>query len=199
MQISIKLSHKAKRWRLSVNRSNEVVLTIPKGFSQKDADNILQTHSNWIEKITNRQKSQLERTQNIYKERFPLLPLLGDWVKIDGEKEQFYRKKAKEFFINASDLIASDLGVKYSKITIRDQKTRFGSYSSSGTLSYNWRVIKAPIEVAHYLAAHECAHILHPNHGAKFWQTVEAISPNFRSHEAWLRANVQFLRFDPWR
>lgn len=176
-----------------------MALTLPKMLSQSAIDQILSTHSDWIAKATSHQQSQINRAKDLYRSNAPMLPLLGEWVAIDANIEQFYRKKAREFFEAASKRIALDLNATYKKITIKDQKTRYGSYSSSGTLSYNWRVIKAPKNVAFYLAAHECAHIIHHNHSARFWQTVASLAPDFEASKAWLKQNQQFLWFDPWR
>lgn len=197
MNVIIKKSARAKRWRLSIDRASQVVLTTPKRFDTKEAELIIQTHKEWIETITNRQKLASNQIKYIYDSHSPLLPLLGEWIEIDNP-EGFYKKYAREYFHKTSQELAEILGVSYKKITIRDQKTRLGSYSSSGTLSFNWRVIKAPEFVAHYLVAHEVAHIRHPNHGAKFWQTVATLAPRYKEANLWLKSNIYFLRFDPW-
>jgi predicted metal-dependent hydrolase len=75
------------------------------------------------------------------------------------------------------------------RIVIRDQKRRWGSCSSNGTLSFNWRLMLAPAEVARYLVAHELAHRVHPDHSRRFWDKVAELCPGFRDQERWLKKN----------
>jgi len=73
------------------------------------------------------------------------------------------------------------------RIFVRDQTTRWGSCSTSGALSFSWRLVLAPPFVLDYLAAHEVAHLAHMNHGPRFWALVERITPRHREVQAWLR------------
>jgi len=73
-------------------------------------------------------------------------------------------------------------------IALRDTRSRWGSCSSTGRLSFSWRLIMAPPEVLDYVALHEAAHLVHMNHGAGFWALVERHCPDWRRHRAWLHA-----------
>jgi len=84
---------------------------------------------------------------------------------------------------------ARALRVKYKKIVIRDNVTRWGSCSSKGTLSFSWRIAFAPRSVVEYLAAHEVAHLAEMNHGKRFWQIVEQLDPGYEVAEHWLKQN----------
>jgi predicted metal-dependent hydrolase len=84
---------------------------------------------------------------------------------------------------------ARALGVRPRKVTLRDTRSRWGSCSSAGSLSFSWRLVMAPRFVLDYLAAHEVAHLLHMNHSAPFWAAVEASCPDSGRAEAWLKAN----------
>jgi predicted metal-dependent hydrolase len=84
---------------------------------------------------------------------------------------------------------AARLGVRPKRISIRDQSSRWGSCSASGTLSFSWRLILAPPLVLDYLAAHEVTHLVEMNHSARFWRTLEAIAPETRKAEAWLKGH----------
>ncbi len=81
---------------------------------------------------------------------------------------------------------ASKLGVRPSRITIRDQSSRWGSCSSTRALSFSWRLIFAPSDVLDYVAAHEVAHLVHMNHGPHFWAAVESLVPSYRQTVTWL-------------
>lgn len=88
--------------------------------------------------------------------------------------------------------------VKFRRIGVRDQKSRWGSCSPDGHLSYSWRLIMAPPHVLDYVAAHEVAHLRHMNHGIRFWRLV--LQHCDRVHEAkrWLRANAEDIhRYGP--
>lgn len=76
---------------------------------------------------------------------------------------------------------------RYSSITVRNQRTRWGSCSKKGALSFNWRLVMLPAAVADYLICHELAHLKYLDHSPRFWRIVETICPSFRESERWLR------------
>lgn len=77
--------------------------------------------------------------------------------------------------------------VKHARITIRDQKTRWGSCSSRGNLNFNWRLVMAPPPIIDYVVIHELAHLIELSHSPRFWETVERYCPDHREHRRWLR------------
>ena len=81
---------------------------------------------------------------------------------------------------------ASRLGVTFERIAIRDQCTRWGSCSSRGTLSFNWRLVLAPRDVAEYVVVHELCHLREANHSPRFWQLVAKARPGYREERRWL-------------
>jgi len=82
---------------------------------------------------------------------------------------------------------------KFSRLTIRDQKSRWGSCSASGALSYSWRLVLAPPSVLDYVAAHEVAHLREMNHGPKFWRLVLTHCAHSRQAKEWLKRNGREL------
>ncbi|HEX7525325.1 MAG TPA: M48 family metallopeptidase, partial [Gaiellaceae bacterium] len=78
--------------------------------------------------------------------------------------------------------------VAYSRLTLRDQRSRWGSCSSKGALSFNWRLVLAPHDVLDYVVVHEVCHLVEHHHGPAFWQLVERRRPNYRESRAWLDA-----------
>lgn len=101
--------------------------------------------------------------------------------------EKYYRARAKYYFAKRVSFFAGQMGVSYGNITIRSQKTRWGSRSSSGTLSFNWRLMLAPKEVLDYVVVHELAHIKQMNHSSAFWQEVAKVMPDYQTHRCWLK------------
>ncbi|TWH49380.1 M48 family metallopeptidase [Sporomusa sp. KB1] len=101
--------------------------------------------------------------------------------------------QAGSLFLDKTKQWAAVIGVRPAKITIRDQKTRWGSCSSLGNINYNWRIIMAPLWVTDYLVIHELCHMLVPNHSAKFWEQVSRFSPNYQECRKWLTDNGKLL------
>lgn len=101
--------------------------------------------------------------------------------------------QAGEYFLARTKHWAPLIGVHPVRITIRDQKTRWGSCSSLGNINYNWRVIMAPPRIVDYLVIHELSHLLEPNHSAKFWNEVKKFAPDYQECRKWLTANGKIL------
>lgn len=85
-------------------------------------------------------------------------------------------------------------GLNVQRVTVRDQKSRWGSCSRRGTISLNWRLIQVPAAVADYIILHELMHLRQMNHSRQFWQEVAQVCPDFREAERWLKAHGRLLR-----
>lgn len=104
-----------------------------------------------------------------------------------------YIKIARDIFTRKTEYYARLMGVTYGRISIREQKTRWGSCSSKGNLNFNWRLILAPEEVLDYVVVHELAHRREMNHSKAFYAVVESVLPDYRRAQRWLRENGQSL------
>ena len=104
-------------------------------------------------------------------------PLLGRW----------FRARAESIIPARVSELNEEWKFRYSSITVRNQRTRWGSCSRRGALSFNWRLLILPMDVADYLICHELAHLEFLDHSARFWGLVEKICPAFRQSERWLR------------
>ncbi|HEX7896519.1 MAG TPA: SprT family zinc-dependent metalloprotease [Planctomycetota bacterium] len=102
---------------------------------------------------------------------------LKSWYAAEAVRELGERARA----------LAARLGLSFRKLAVRDQKRRWGSCSSAGTLSFNWRLLLMPEDVADYLVAHEVAHLAVPDHSARFWSKVAEACPAWRERERWLK------------
>jgi predicted metal-dependent hydrolase len=96
------------------------------------------------------------------------------------------RREARERITLIAQSEAVALGVRYARITLRDQRSRWGSCSASGALSFNWRLVLAPHDVLDYVVVHEVCHLLEHHHGPSFWRLVEKRRPGYRDSKAWL-------------
>lgn len=109
--------------------------------------------------------------------------------------EAWYRREAARHAAARVAHFAPQVGRAVNRITIRAQRTRWGSCSSSGAISLNWRLMQAPPEIFDYVVVHELCHLLVPNHSPRFWAEVARVLPDWRSRRAELR---QFGRSLPW-
>jgi predicted metal-dependent hydrolase len=89
---------------------------------------------------------------------------------------------------------AHGLGGNVKRVTVRNQKTRWGSCSSRGTISLNWRLIQTPDFVRDYIILHELAHLRHMNHSARFWQEVKRLCPDLATAKQWIKVHRQLLQ-----
>ena len=124
----------------------------------------------------------LERTKE-YREQKPLSADLSE------SKRNVYIRKAKETITKRVSYFARLMGVSYRNITIREQKTRWGSCSSEKNLNFNWKLILAPPEVLDYVVVHELCHLKEMNHSKAFWDEVGKVMPEYETYKLWLKEN----------
>jgi len=109
--------------------------------------------------------------------------------------EGFYRRKAEEVIHDRLQFFNEHYGFKYNRVTMRNQKTRWGSCSRAGNLNFNWRLIMAPIEVIDYVVVHELCHLKEMNHSSRYWALVVQVIPNYKEVRKWLRENHYLLTY----
>jgi hypothetical protein len=204
----------ARRYTLRIHSvTREVVLTMPPRGSVRQASAFAQKHGAWIAARLERLPDAAPFSDGT------VLPLRGVehriarrpgargtvWLETNGEERllcvagaephvprrvrDFLKREAKSDLEKASRQAAAALGVTIKRVSVRDQSSRWGSCSTTGALSYSWRLILAPSFVLDYLAAHEVAHLVEMNHSAAFWRLVERICPHMARAKAWLDAH----------
>lgn len=165
---------KSKRKSLAISITEEGKLSIkaPIRMTDREIEKFLYQKSFWIYKQAKRkkeeQKNRLVRTEAEIK---------------------LLREKARKVLTEKTDYYKRLIGVDYKKIRIGDQKTRWGSCSSSGTISYNWRLILMPEEIMDYVVVHELCHMVEMNHSKRFWARVAEILPDYQIRRKWLKEN----------
>ena len=107
--------------------------------------------------------------------------------------KKWYLEQAQQQLLERTRYWSERIGVRPIRISLRDQKTRWGSCSSRGTISFNWRLIMAPPAVLDYLVVHELCHMLHPNHSPSYWREVARWIPDCREQRRWLKQNGGLL------
>jgi predicted metal-dependent hydrolase len=108
--------------------------------------------------------------------------------------EAWYRRRARGEVAPRLDAACARAGTSYTRLSIRAQRTRWASCSSTGAMSFNWRLLLAPPEILDYVVEHEVAHLEVLDHSPRFWRLLGSRSPAYREHERWLRRNGPALR-----
>ncbi|MGZ4390063.1 MAG: M48 family metallopeptidase [Gaiellaceae bacterium] len=166
MEYELRVSSRARYLRVEVPFGGPPLVVVPRGVSRARVDAFLAEKRPWIERQLARHVHRLE---------------------LPGLTEAVGRRRAREAATELAEREASRLGVSFRRIRIADQRSRWGSCSSRGTLSFNWRLVLAPAEVLDYVVVHELCHLREPNHSRRFCTLVEAARPGWRAQREWLR------------
>ena len=172
---------KRKSYGISVAPGGKVTVRMPLRGSERFAVSMVEEKRDWI--VKNYLKMQALSPKPSQKEKTPY----------ERRLEAPYRQAAKEYIPKRVAYYAQLLDVTYATISIRDQKTRWGSCSSKGNLSFSWRLILAPPKVLDYVVVHELCHRKEMNHSPRFWALVESLVPDYKTHRKWLKENGEKL------
>lgn len=216
----VRRSDRAGRARIDVGLRG-VTVVLP-SRSPRDPERLLREHASWVVETNERFDGARARLPDRQFEAGATFPYLGEphevvverrsrSAVVDGELrlaehhveqtsveralETLYRRKARERFEALAAACAPEMGVEYERIEVRNQRTKWGSCSSSGTLSLNWRLVLGPPDVLEYVVRHELAHLRVPNHGDAFWALLREHDPDCDAHAAWLEENGHRLVF----
>ncbi len=156
---------------IQITPAGEVLVRCPKRYPVREVEKILESKRSWIE----------GHLRNIG--QAALLPPLS------AEEIRSLAQQASQYLPQQTAYFAGVLGVTYGRITIRSQRTRWGSCSAKGNLNFNCLLMLCPPEVRDYVVIHELCHRKEMNHSAAFWDEVEAVCPNYKAHRKWLKDN----------
>ena len=155
---------------LQVTREGRVVVRAPLRYPAGRIETFVRQHEDWLPRKITEQKE--------HKSALPLPT---------PEEEYAYREQARRVLTEKTAYYAKRMGVTYGRISIRGQKTRWGSCSAKGNLNYNWKLMLCPEEVQDYVVVHELAHRREMNHSKAFYRIVEEILPDYRERMRWLK------------
>lgn len=174
MQLKIQIIRsQRKTLSLQIDSSGQIIARAPMRMPEADIQKFIREKANWIEKhLQKRQTEQaaLQEEGNFTKEEIEKLANLAKAV--IPEKVAYYARL---------------MNVTHGRITIRNQKTRWGSCTREGNLNFNCLLMLAPPEVLDYVVVHELCHRLEMNHSARFWAQVEKVMPDYKKHRKWLK------------
>lgn len=177
-----------KTLAIQINPDLSVTVRAPIYASQREIGRILKEKEGWIQKHIEKIREQEAKRKEMYGEK-------GEYGKsaereyLSNEEIHKLAEKALEYIPKRVSYFAKQIGVTYGKITIRNQKTRWGSCSSKGNLNFNCLLMLTPPEVIDYVVVHELCHRKEMNHSGAFWAEIEKVIPSYKEQVKWLKEN----------
>jgi predicted metal-dependent hydrolase len=205
-EFRVRRSPRARRVRVSVDGSGEVEVVLPKRAPERAAAQAVRELGPWIE----RRRRTLARAAAELARPEGTVPFLGQDLRLvpqpgrervhrHGDEllvprrdaaaaiERWYRRQARAEIAPRLDAATARAGTSYTGLTVRGQKTRWASCSTTGHMSFNWRLLLAPEAVLAYVVEHEVCHLERMDHSPRFWALLESRVPDWREHARWLR------------
>ena len=211
-------SDRARNYRLTLRKDGIAQVTIPMRGTAREAARFVEQHRDWLERARTRQarkprapvfwtvgttvlwRGEMQTIRVAREGAKPAVCVAADVFRVpalDGDlravlEARFARLARIELPARTWELAAeTQAAVKH--VTVRNQRSRWGSCSAGGTISLNWRLVQAPESVRDYIVYHELMHLREMNHSARFWARVEAVCPGWRDAEHWLKRNGTLL------
>lgn len=205
--IDVHLRRSARARRLSLRMSQldgRVTLTLPSGVSEAEGVSFLRAKETWLRGHLSQRVADVVVAPGVSVpvEGVPRVVRVGQGraVRLDGPDlvvpgdpdrtaarlQGWLKTLARDRLAAASQTYATRLGRPYTRLTLRDTRSRWGSCTAAGGLMYSWRLVMAPPEVLDYVAAHEVAHLAEMNHSPAFWRVVENLYGDWHPQRQWL-------------
>ncbi|SEH56062.1 M48 family metallopeptidase [Magnetospirillum fulvum] len=205
--ILLRRSARAKRLSLRLDPAGAAVLVLPVGMPAREAERFARLQHDWLAARLVAAPPSLALVPGA------IVPLLGvphlirhdpaaprkvaaqaGEIRVGGpidmvphRVEHFLRAEAALLLAHRARTLAAQIGRTVGRVTVRDTRSRWGSCSAAGALSFSWRLVLAPDWVLTYVAAHEVAHLVEMNHGPAFWALVERLNGDHRPARDWLK------------
>jgi len=212
VEVHLKRSARARRMTLRVSSiDGRVTLTLPRGVSEREAMAFAGEKAEWLRGHLGRRADHVAvglgaalPVEGIARAIRPgtgrSVRLEDDALLVPGAEADvprrvlgFLKARARDRLAAASDRYAARLGRPYTRLTLRDTRSRWGSCTEDGALMFSWRLILAPPEALDYVAAHEVAHLAEMNHSPDFWSVVDRIHGPWKAQRDWLRTDGNTL------
>jgi predicted metal-dependent hydrolase len=208
---------RARKYILRVRPGGSLRVTIPRGGSRRDAEAFLQRHQEWVaaerlrvaerhapvewragDSIPLRGEPTVIRVHDAGRGRIVVVGdqrvrIGADVLNVRPAVELALRRIAvRELVPRLHDLAAAN-GLTVARVTIRNQRSRWGSCSRRGKIALNFRLVQMPSPICDYVLLHELMHLRQQNHSRRYWRLVEAVCPDYREAERWLRVEGRAL------
>ena len=210
---------RARRYVLRLKKDGSVRVTIPRIGSAERGREFARQHSAWIERQIIRQSAKprppktweigskilyrgawvelvdvLQEGQASVRFGDQTVPVLDAKADLRPPLEQYLRDLATPELVARTLELAHEHGMTVRRVSVRNQRSRWGSCSRRGTVSLNWRLLQVPPLVRDYIILHELVHFQHMNHSRSFWQAVAKVCPDWEAAELWLKQNHYLLQ-----
>jgi predicted metal-dependent hydrolase len=220
LAIPVRTSRRAKQMRL-VASIRGVEAIVPEGFSAERLQEFVQSKRGWIAKMAQYYSAVRERADHedgtiyylgqkyryrIVRDRFPSAIVSNSLKSITfhvtdirsykKEIEQWYKHQTARIISERLPQVSAKTGLSYNKVSIKKQKSRWGSCSKKRNLNFNLLLAAAPVEVIDYVIVHELAHTVELNHSKKFWELVQKADSAFREHRTWLEDHSPAIKIE---
>jgi predicted metal-dependent hydrolase len=217
IEYTVQTHPRARSLKIKILSDGSVVVVKPKwGFFLKSIDSFVQENMVWIENSRQKMLSasvrkHLSPDQNVVvifgkeyqkvvdfsaKKKIGVVidggtiqinPVSNTTASIKKAVDTFLKTTAEKYLVPRTYQLAEAMQIKFQHITLRQQKTRWGSCSSYGNLNFNWQLVHSPPPVIDYVIIHELAHRQQMNHSARFWEIVRQYDPEYLKHRGWLK------------
>ena len=208
---------RARKYILRVRPDGTLRVTIPRGGSRRDAEVFVTEHRRWVDEERVRVASRCAPVEWYAGETVPLhgaataialeqkgqhrfvifagtrVRVAADTVNLRPAVETALRQIAARELLPRLRTLAAEHGLAVARVTIRNQRSRWGSCSTGGVIALNFRLVQMPPWVSDYVLLHELMHLRQPNHSRRYWRLVEQVCPDFRAAEKWLRVDGKAL------
>ncbi len=215
LRYTVRRSDRARSVRVRVEHDGEVTVTLPRRAREREADAAIRELRPWID----RRLADTAQARATIPREPGTVPYLGGRLRLVEQTgrtrvhrrgdlllvpaggpeqraalERWYRRAARGEVLPRLDAAAAQLGAVYERLTIRDQRTRWGSCSASGAIAINWRLLLGPQDVLDYVVWHEACHLVVLDHSARFWGLLERQLPGYEEPRRWLSRNAAALQ-----
>lgn len=212
MNYQIKRSKRISGLKIEINQKGEIIATAPNLLPEFMIKKMVESKADWIEKNLKKvRKYQSDiKTDEVYifDKKYQVkinhqaektgIKVWGDKLLINNlskktnkqiaeQIERFLKNTATKYLVKRTKIISEKMGIKYGRVSIRQQKSRWGSCSSQGNLNFNWRLVHYPPKVIDYVIIHELAHRKELNHSKRFWDIVRKYDPEYPIHKSKLK------------
>lgn len=213
IEYQVQRNSRSRNLRLRITAKAEVIVSAPPRASDRVINNFVCDHTDWILKHLAKMKARKvtkspdeltvfgKTYKRVIHEKDPsrshpvfiqgdelhIQPVTQTAASIQKAFETFLKTTAQKYIVPRTQQLAEVMGIDYTTLTLRDQKTRWGSCSSQGGLNFNWRLVQYPTKVIDYVIIHELAHRREMNHSHRFWAIVAKYDPDYLSHRKWLQ------------
>jgi predicted metal-dependent hydrolase len=211
-------SLRARHYRLTLRKDGVAVATVPARGSEREARAFVEQHHDWLARARARHarkprvaevwtigtpvlwRGELTEIRTAVAGDRPMVCVAADIFRVasfDGDLrpalEAHFARRAKIELPARTWELAAETGADVKHVTVRNQRSRWGSCSAGGTISLNWRLVQTPDSVRDYIIYHELMHLREMNHSDRFWARVQEVCPGWRDAEKWLKRNGSLL------